>query len=487
MNGLLGKALLNPRHQTVRRPLHTATTTSQSLYLPIAPPTLGNAGAVVGRELYSGKAFVYCPFSTFGDGLPGGNMIVMGDTGRGKSALTKTYAARQVRLGRQVVVLDTKEQAERQEGEWAALGRAITGREPVRFTPGGSSSGARINPLDPAISGKRQAELVRTLIELGLGERLDEFAGSALRIALRRAHRQAGHEGRTAVLGDVAAALRDPDAAEARAKQRSREQLLADGLEASYVVDRLCGGTDSSGDLTGMLDGPTSIGVDLGTDLITFDLTRIPSGSVAMTILVAVIAVFLEEVWLRPVCECGAAPGVHRRNPLSTGSGAWDLGGCADTGCHRYVQRKRILVCEEAWHILGTPQLALLLEKFLKFARGLGLSCVLIVHHLSDVDDSPKTQAALKMADTIVVYSMKHAEARATADRLGLPTWTAEHIMRLRRGIALWKVGDTLYPGVQHLLTEAEQHLCFSSGSMSDLAATAPQAVRPTAHQQERP
>lgn len=78
------------------------------------------------------------------------------------------------------------------------------------------------------------------------------------------------------------------------------------------------------------------------------------------------------------------------------------------------------------------------------------------------------------MADTIVIYSQKKAEAEATVARLGLPSWTAEHIMRLRRGIALWKVGEVIYPGVQHLLVEAEQHLCFSSGSMTDLTSTSP-------------
>ncbi|MGJ5898366.1 ATP/GTP-binding protein [Streptomyces niveiscabiei] len=464
---------LTPMHETVRRPLHTETTTSQALYLPIAPPTLGTAGAIVGRELYSGKAFVYCPFSAFGDGLPGGNMIVLGDTGRGKSALTKTYAARQIRLGRKVVVLDTKEQKEREEGEWAALGRSLTGSAPVRFAPGGGAGSSCINPMDPAIAGKRQVELVRTIVELGLGRPLDEFAGSALRLAIRRAHERAALDGRTPVLADVAAALRSPDVADASAKKRSREELLGDGLEASYVLDRLCG--TETGDLVGMLDGPTSLSIDLDADMVVFDLTKVPSGGVAMTILVAVISVFLEEVWLRAVCECGAEPGLHERRVVDANSGAWELGSCPATGCFRYTQRKRILVCEEAWHILGTPQLAALLKKFLKFARGYGLSCIFIVHHLSDIDDSPETQAALKMADTVVVYSMKKSEAEDTVKRLGFPSWTAEHIMRLRRGVALWKVGEVIYPGVQHLLTEAEQHLCFSSGSMTDLATTAPE------------
>ncbi|QHC27451.1 ATP/GTP-binding protein [Streptomyces sp. GS7] len=463
-------------HETVRRPLYTETTTSQALYLPIAPPTLGTAGAIIGRELYSGKAFIYCPFSSFGDGLPGGNMIVLGDTGRGKSALTKTYAGRQIRLGRQVVVLDTKEQTEREEGEWAALGRSLTGTDPVKFAPGGGPGASCINPMDPAIAGKRQVELVRTILELGLGKPLDEFAGSALRIAIRRAHQRAGDLGRTPVLADVAAALRSPEESDATAKKRTRDELLSDGLEASYVLDRLCGSEQdtATGDLTGMLDGPTSLGVDLDADMIVFDLTKVPSGGVAMTILVAVISVFLEEVWLRPLCECGTEPSQHERVVVDAKSGAWELGPNPESGCRRYTQRKRILVAEEAWHILGTPQLASLLERFLKFARGYGLSCIFIVHHLSDIDDSPETQAALKMADTIVIYSQKKAEAEETVSRLGLPSWTAEHIMRLRRGIALWKVGEVIYPGVQHLLVEAETHLCFSSGSMRDLANTSP-------------
>ncbi|NJQ04043.1 ATP/GTP-binding protein [Streptomyces lonarensis] len=474
MTDLLEVGVLTPMHETARRPLYTETTTSQALYLPIAPPTLGTEGAIIGRELYSGKAFIYCPFSAFGDGLPGGNMIVMGDTGRGKSALTKTYTARQIRLGRQVVVLDTKEQKEREEGEWAALGRSITGKAPVRFTPGGGAGASCINPMDPAISGKRQIELVRTIVEVGLGNRLDEFAGSALRLAIRRARERAAEAARQPVLADVAAALRAPDPADAAAKQRTLDELLADGLEASYVLDRLCGGQDATGDLTGMLDGPTSIGVELDADMVVFDLTKVPSGGVATTILVAVICTFLEEVWLRPLCECGTAPSRHERIVVDADSGAWEIGPNPDSQCRRYTQRKRILVCEEAWHILGTPQLAALLEKFLKFARGYGLSCIFIVHHLSDIDDSPETQASLKMADTIVIYSQKKSEAEETVARLGLPAWTAEHIMRLRRGIALWKVGDVIYPGVQHLLVEAEQHLCFSSGSMTDLATTAP-------------
>jgi hypothetical protein len=454
--------LIHPRDETVRKPVELASSVATSVYLPLAPPALGSQGVVIGRELYSGKAFVYCPFALFGDGLPGPNKILLGDTGRGKSAEAKTYALRQALLGRQIAVLDTKEQSDRGEGEWAAVGRAVSGREPVRIVPGGA--GARINPLDPAISGARQHELLRTLIELGLRRGLSELEGNALRLAHARVARHAADTGAPALLPDVAAALREPDERDATAKARTREQLLDDGLEVSYVIDRL---TDVGGDLTGMLDGPTSIDVDLDASMVVFDLSRVPSSSVAMPILVAVLGVWLEEVWLRPICDCGAPASEHGHTVLDTGSGAWERGGCLYTGCRRYSQRKRILICEEAWHILGNAFMAALFEKFLKFARSLGLQFVAIVHHLSDIDDNAYTAATLQMADTITVYAMAPAQAQAVVDRLHLPRWTAEVIPTLTRGVGLWSVAGRLYT-VQHLLTDAEADLVFTNTAMRD-------------------
>jgi hypothetical protein len=306
------------------------------------------------------------------------------------------------------------------------------------------------------------------MIELSVGRRLTELEGNALRLAHGRARRQAEAAGRVSVLPDVSAALRDPDTLDAASKARTRAQLLADGLEVSYVIDRL---TDPGGDLAGMLDGATTLNIDLSSPIVVFDLARVPSSSIAMPILVAVIGVWLEEVWLRPMCLCGTPAAEHEHRIVDAVSGAWERGANPQTGCAAYRQRKRILVCEEAWHILANPIMAALFEKFLKFARSLGLQFVAIVHHLTDIDDSAATSAVLQMADTVTVYGMAPTEAAAIISRLHLPRWTAEVIPTLARGVALWWVGSRLYT-VQHLLTQPEADLAYTHTAITDTTLT---------------
>ncbi len=98
-----------------------------------------------------------------------------------------------------------------------------------------------------------------------------------------------------------------------------------------------------------MFDKPTTATVDLNAPLTVIDLSRIDRNSVAMPILMAVLGVWLEHTWLRP------------------------------------DRVKRILLVEEAWHIINSPSVARLFQRLLKFGRRLGLSFVAVVHHLSDV------------------------------------------------------------------------------------------------------
>ena len=195
------------RLETQRRPAHVAASTACALYLPAAAPSLGTSGVIIGRELYSGKGYIYDPFTLYGVALPGPNILVQGETGTGKSAWLKSFAARQVRFGRQVAVFSTKPQQDADEqDEWAAVTRAVGGVV-VSFRPGGL--GSRINPLDPAIPAHLQLWLVRTMVETS-SARLTERAQYALKEARRCAVTAAGRGRRVATLSDVAAALLNP-------------------------------------------------------------------------------------------------------------------------------------------------------------------------------------------------------------------------------------------------------------------------------------
>ncbi len=432
--------LLRGRLETARRPAYVAASTAQAVYLPAAAPGLGTSGVIIGRELYSGKAYIYCPFCQYGDALPGPNMLVQGETGNGKSSLVKSYAFRQVRFGRQVVVFSTKRQNdEAEQDEWAAGTRAVGGVV-VTFRPGGG--GSRINPLDPAIPGHLQLWLIRTMVEASASP-LSERALYALQAARKTAMTSAGRGRRAATLPDVAAALLTPTTAAAAyafpdySPEDAVRQLVEIGRDVALAINRLC---DPAGDLAGMVDGPTRIVLAggshsglpglLAAPCVDMDLSRVNANSAALPVVMSVLGTWLTHAWLR-------ADGV-----------------------------KRVLVVEEAWYLLDSPSMSALFEQLLKFARGLGLSMVAVIHHLSDLAASVESEALLKMASTRVIYQQKAGEAQETGRRLGLPTWAVETIPLLQRGCAVWDVAGAVSV-VQHVTTAAERAVCFSDSAMT--------------------
>ncbi|CAM5249082.1 hypothetical protein SFUMM280S_07455 [Streptomyces fumanus] len=91
---------------------------------------------IIGREVYSGKGYIYDPFQLYGQQLPAPHWLVLGESGNGKSALEKTYVLRQLRFkDRQVVVLDA--QGEDGVGEWNLIAQelGITPSASTRWPP----------------------------------------------------------------------------------------------------------------------------------------------------------------------------------------------------------------------------------------------------------------------------------------------------------------------------------------------------------------
>jgi type IV secretory pathway VirB4 component len=420
--------LLFGRTETTRLPVRTSTGQAQAVYLPTAAPGLGDSGVIIGREVYSGKGYIYDPFQLYGQQLPAPHWLVLGESGNGKSALEKTYVLRQLRFrDRQVVVLDA--QGEDGVGEWNLIAEAM-GIKPVRLDPTDTSENAvRLNPLDPSITSTGQLALLRTIIEVAMGRGLQERAGYALKAA--HAHVVRTVTDRQPILPDIVDALRNPTARSAEMLKLDLEEVRVWGLDVALVLDRLV-----DGDLAGMFEGPTTEGIDLDAPLIVFDLSHIDRNSIAMPILMAIVGVWLEHKWIRP------------------------------------DRVKRIFLVEEAWHIINSPFVAQLFQRLLKFGRRLGLSFVAVVHHLSDVVDgaaAKEAAAILKMASTRTVYMQKAEEARATGKVLGLPRWAVEIIPTLTPGMAVWDVNGNVQV-VKHLITEAEKPLVYTDRAMTEEA-----------------
>ncbi|TDC67290.1 ATP-binding protein [Streptomyces hainanensis] len=418
-------SLLFGRIETTRSPVRTSTGQAQAVYLPTAAPGLGDSGVIIGREVYSGKGYIYDPFQLYGQQLPAPHWLVLGESGNGKSALEKTYVLRQLRFrDRQIVVLDA--QGEDGVGEWNLIAEEL-GITPIRLDSMASDGNVRLNPLDPSITTTGQLALLRTIIEVALGRSLDERSGFALKVA--HAHVNQNITDRQPILTDIVELLRHPRPESADAMNVALEDVRAWGLDVALVLDRLV-----DGDLRGMFDGPTTVGIDLDAPLIVFDLSHIDRNSIAMPILMAIVGVWLEHTWIRP------------------------------------DRKKRIFLVEEAWHIINSPSVAQLFQRLLKFGRRLGLSFVAVVHHLSDVVDgaaAKEAAAILKMASTRTIYAQKSDEARATGQVLGLPRWAVEIIPTLTPGMAVWDVNGNVQV-VKHLVTEAERPLVFTDRAMTE-------------------
>ncbi|HEU5426279.1 MAG TPA: ATP-binding protein [Actinocrinis sp.] len=421
------------KKETARLPVRTSTNQAEAIYLPTAAPGLGDSGVIIGREVYSGKGYIYDPFQLYGQQLPAPHWLVLGESGNGKSSLEKTYVLRQLRFkDRQVVVLDA--QGEDGVGEWNRIAEAI-GVTPIRLDPHHrSGDGIRLNPLDPAITVTGQLALLRTIIEVALGHPLDERSGYALKAAHATVRADSLRAGEQPILHDIVEALREPKLAAAEEMNVALDEVRDWGLDVALVLDRLV-----DGDLAGMFDGPTTLGIDLDSPLIVFDLSTIDRNSIAMPILMAIVGVWLEHTWIKP------------------------------------DRKKRIFLVEEAWHIINSPSVAQLFQRLLKFGRRLGLSFVAVVHHLSDVVDgaaAKEAAAILKMASTRTIYMQKSDEARATGRVLGLPRWAVEIIPTLSPGIAVWDVNGDVQV-VKHIITEYERPLVYTDRAMTESSAEA--------------
>ena len=419
------------KKETTRLPVRTSSNQAEAVYLPTAAPGLGDSGVIIGREVYSGKGYVYDPFQLYGQQLPAPHWLVLGESGNGKSSLEKTYVLRQLRFkDRQVVVLDA--QGEDGVGEWNRIAEAV-GVTPIRLDPHARGGiGIRLNPLDPAITQTGQLALLRTIVEVALGRTLDERSGYALKAAQSTVRAEALKADRQPILHDIVDALRDPKQLAAEDMNVTLDEVRDWGLDVALVLDRLV-----DGDLAGMFDGPTTGGIDLDSPLIVFDLSTIDRNSIAMPILMAIVGVWLEHTWIKP------------------------------------DRRKRILLVEEAWHIINSPSVAQLFQRLLKFGRRLGLSFVAVVHHLSDVVDGAAAREAaaiLKMASTRTIYMQKSDEAKATGKVLGLPRWAVEIIPTLSPGIAVWDVNGDVQV-VKHIVTEIERPLVYTDRAMTETSA----------------
>lgn len=436
-----------------RVPAHHVTTRNLGAAYPfIAEAGLGQRGVVIGDDLLGGS-FVFDPFELYAAGIVSNpNMVVFGQIGRGKSAFVKTFLWRQAVFGRRAWVVDPK-------GEYADLADAW-GMRPVALRPGGS---IRLNPLDrgpdteaeadarPGDQGgsdatpRRRMELLASLASACLGRNLAPRERAALGAALA----DTVTERENPTLPQVVESLLSPSADAARSLRTERRELLEDGRDVALELRRLV-----HGDLAGMFDGPTTPGLDLSAPLVVLDLSALYT-SAALGVLMACATAWLQTALARTA----------------------GVGGNTSVGTSAKPGGQFFLVVDEAWAILSNLGVARWLQSSWKLSRAFGVSNVAVLHRVSDLrsvgaSDSEQValaQGLLSDSETRVVYAQSPGELEAASELLSLSDTEAELLPQLRRGIALWKVGQRSFL-VQHRLSALERSIVDTDAAMTAAA-----------------
>ena len=400
---------------------HSATTAHiQAAYPFVAEGGLGGRGAYIGRDAYGGS-FVYDPWELYGRELTSPNMLVIGQIGRAKSSLVKTYLWRQAVFGRRAWVIDPK-------GEYGPLADAF-GVQSIALAPGGE---VRLNPLTRSAGWTEQLRLLQAVTAGALRRPLapEEEAG------LREALRAVGQGEREPTLPLVVEALLRPSTDAADRLATTAGDLARATRQAALGLQRLC-----EGDLRGMFDGPTTAGLDLDARLVCLDLSAVYDSSALGILMTCAVA------WLRAM--------VDEQRSRSDGD-------------------KLHVVVDEAWRIFSNLGIGEWLQDSFKHSRAYGIQNVVVMHRLSDLRaagsegsrEARLAEGLLADTETRVIYAQPTDELERTRELLGLTETEVELLPTLRRGEALWKVGQRSFL-VYHRLSSFEARLVDTDARMA--------------------
>jgi hypothetical protein len=212
-----------------------------------------------------------------------------------------------------------------------------------------------------------------------------------------------------------------------------------------------------------MFDGPTTAGLELGGPLVVLDLSALYN-SPALGILMACATAWLQAALAR---ESGGG-----------GGGGGTVGDAVSGPNERQGSTtpnngKVLVVVDEAWAILANLGVARWLQASWKLSRAHGVANVAILHRLSDLrsvgtagsEQVGLAQGLLSDSETRVVYGQSPGEVAGAEELLSLSSTESELLPQLRRGVALWKVGQRSFL-VRHVVGRHEAALVDTDRAM---------------------
>ncbi|KJF17933.1 helicase HerA domain-containing protein [Acidithrix ferrooxidans] len=410
------------------------STTALSLWLPgFCETGSQNVAPILGASRFGGR-FGFNPFELYRDGvISNPNAFVFGQVGKGKSALLKSYLARMFLLGYPSVVFDPK-------GEYGALARFF-GFDPIDYL----ASKRGVNPFvevegapNGLLARELNSEMATYVISVALGRRPTEIEHLAISEALNEITRGVDFFKLRSCLEKIDRSG-GPTTWRGSYSIGSLASLLA--VLDSLIESGLVAQSESSFDL----------GKVLGKSILVFDLSGL-FGSGRYPLVVALLL------------------GALRAHKMTR-----DL-------------PPLIIAIDEIWALMSDSNIASWLGSYWKLSRGIGIANIGVSHRLSDFSGGDDVGAHLKSqslnsstnysngpnrtviseinrglgmindTETIVSFALEVDEAHHLCSAFGFSLEVAPLLRQLRKGSALWKIGERNLL-VDHYLTSIETAL----------------------------
>ena len=417
--GPFGPGLLDGGYWNLARaavPPHRATSQHLAgIYPFVADTGLGHTGPVIGVDLNADALWHFSPWDAYADASERGafstNVLVLGAYRSGKSAVIKTLAVRSIAFGHQAVVpSDSK-------GEWVVVAEAVGGTV-IRLGGGGQ---ARLNPLDrgPRRTGstdeqdeqlvrQRRAATLISLVEMTLESgRLTAAEHACIHLALERA--VAGSKGEP-TLRRVHAELEAIAAGTAKADPDLKAAVSGPRFAMRRFVD---------GDLSGLFEDESTVSFDEDAPMVVVDTSEL----FARGDLVSQLTQVCTTAWVQAVIS------------------------------DRDARRTRYVIREEGWRDMSSLAALQMYQQWLKLSRHYGISNIVILHKMGDLDavgdaDSQERSLAYSVVGDIenkFIFRTNQQGAGDLRTRLDLPAVHVDMARQLRQGQFIGYIGQFAY------------------------------------------
>ncbi|WP_439593805.1 hypothetical protein [Microbacterium sp.] len=416
--GPFGPGLVEGGYWNLAKPVlppHQATSQHLAgIYPFVADAGLGHRGPIIGVDLNADALWHFSPWEAYVDTSDRGtfstNILALGAYRSGKSGVVKILTTRSIAFGHQVVVPSDP------KGEWVAVADAIPGGTVIRL---GGGTGARLNPLDrgPRRLGstdeaheqmvkQRRIGTLIAIVEMTLGGRMSAVEHAAIHDALDRAITATNDE---PTLRQVYEELGRPPV------ETDHERRVAEGaVQPRFVLRRFV-----DGDLSGLFEDASTVEFDQDAPIVVTDTSEL----FARGELAAQLTQVCSTAWIQAVISDRAA------------------------------KRTRYVVREEGWRDMTSLTSLQMFQQWLKLSRHYGISNIVILHKMGDLDavgDEQSMERALAYSivgdiENKFIFRVNHQEQTHLRERLNLPAPHVEMARQLRKGEFLAYIGQYSY------------------------------------------